>query len=163
MPLTEFDKLPADSRVWVFAADGVLSESDTETLLAAVDEFLATWNAHGHPLRAGRDLREGRFLAIGVDQSTEGASGCSIDGLFRTLRDTQSDIGGNLLQGGRIFWRDDDGTIRSGTRAEFTSSAAHDTLVFDTTVATTGAWRDSFEHAARDGWHAQLLRAAGAF
>ena len=158
MPTVEFDSLPDDARVWVFSADTALSEPSVHTLIDEVDAFLATWKAHGHPLRAARDFRDQRFLAIGVDQSTEGASGCSIDGLFRTLQGVQSRLDGNLLQGGRIFWRDDEGSITSGTRAQFARAAKEDTRVFDTTVTTAAEWRHAFERPAGETWHKQILQ-----
>ena len=157
MPIVEFDALPDDARVWVFSSTTALAEPDVQTLITEVDSFLATWKAHGHPLRAARDFRDQRFLAIGVDQSTEGASGCSIDGLFRTLRDLQARINGNLLQGGRIFWRDAAGSIVGGTRAEFARAATGETRVFDTTVDTAGSWRNAFERTAKDTWHARIV------
>ena len=166
MPIVEFDALPPDARVWVFSADSALSEPSVHMLISEIDSFLESWKAHGHPLRAARDFRDQRFLAIGVDQSTEGASGCSIDGLFRTLQGLQRRIDANLLQGGRVFWRDADGSIRGGTRAEFAHSATGDTRVFDTTVTTAAGWRDDFERAASDSWHGEILKgrrdAAGA-
>jgi hypothetical protein len=166
MPIVEFDALPSDARVWVFSADTALTEPNLHTLLTEVDRFLSSWKAHGHPLRAARDFRDQRFLAVGVDQSTEGASGCSIDGLFRTLQEVQSRIDANLLQGGRIFWRESDGSVRGGTRADFAHSASGETRVFDTTVTTAAAWRDAFERLARDTWHGQIVKgragAAGA-
>jgi hypothetical protein len=158
MPIVEFDALPPDARVWVFGADNALSEPSVHTLITEVDAFLESWKAHGHPLRAARDFRDQRFLAVGVDQSTEGASGCSIDGLFRTLQRIENRIAGTLLQGGRIYWRDGDGSIRSGTRAEFIHAATEDTRVFDTTVTTAAAWRDAFERPARETWHGRILK-----
>jgi hypothetical protein len=161
MPIVPFDALPPDARVWVFSADTELSEPSVHTLIDEVDAFLAAWKAHGHPLRAARDFRDQRFLAVGVDQSTEGASGCSIDGLFRTLQGLQSRIDANLLQGGRVFWRGEDGAIRSGTRGDFARGATAETRVFDTTVTTAAAWRDGFERPAGNSWHAQLLQRSG--
>src|SRR5690348_17553584 len=86
MPMIPFDQLPDDSRAWVFGADRTLNEQQSQQLLEEVDRFLPTWTAHGAPLTVGRDWRYGRFLTVAVDQSTAGASGCSIDGLFRTLK-----------------------------------------------------------------------------
>lgn len=160
MPITDFDSLPNDARVWVFAATSPLAEPHVHVLLSAVDQFLETWKAHGHPLRSARDFREQRFLAVGVDQSSEGASGCSIDGLFRELQRVEKDLPGNLFPGGLIFWRDesDGGRVVSGTRAEFGARAAEDTRVFDTTITSAEAWRTGFERPARDTWHLGLLR-----
>lgn len=162
MPRVSFDSLPDDARVWVFgAADEI---GDTSRLLDAVDEFLAQWNAHGSPLICGRDWREGRFLAIGVDQSAAGASGCSIDGLFRTLARLEPALGTTMLGGGRVYYRDVDGRVHVATRSAFESLGRDgriglDTTVFDTSITTAAAWRERFERPVRESWHAQLIEA----
>ena len=86
MPLVPFERLPDDGRCWVFAARAPLDEVDTPRLLAAVDGFLMTWQAHGAPLTCAREFRDEHFLVIGVDVREADASGCSIDGLFHVLQ-----------------------------------------------------------------------------
>jgi len=162
MPQVSFDSLPDDARVWVFGAANELTAPASDRLLAAVDEFLAQWNAHGSPLRCGREWREARFLAIGVDQSTAGASGCSIDGLFRTLGRLEPELGTSLLGGGRLYYRGDDGRVNAATRKRFTELAGEgrigpDTPTFDTSITTASAWRQEFERPVRESWHAQLI------
>src|SRR5690349_16386208 len=141
MPRVPFDTLPSDARVWVFGAAADLDSSRSDRLLAAVDEFLSHWNAHGSPLACARDLRDGRFLAIGVDQSTAGASGCSIDGLFRTLARLEPELGTTMLGGGRVYYRDEDGSVKAATRKQFNELAREgkvsaDTPVFDTSLTS---------------------------
>src|SRR5215218_2023 len=110
MPSVPFETLPDDARLWVFASAEPLDDERSAALLAEVDRFLGGWAAHGELLRAARDWRDDRFLAVGVDQSTAGASGCSIDGLFRRLQALQPTLGTTLLGGaGRVYWRDADG------------------------------------------------------
>ena len=104
MPLVPFHTLPDDARLWVFGASDPIKGERALPLLAAVDEWLANWKAHGEPLTCARDWRDDRFLGIGVDQSTAGASGCSIDALFRVLQDLQGTLGTSLLGGGRVFF-----------------------------------------------------------
>jgi hypothetical protein len=162
MPRVPFDSLPDDARVWVFGAATELDAPASERLLGAVDDFLAQWNAHGAPLVCGRDWREDRFLAVGVDQSTAGASGCSIDGLFRTLARLEPEIGATLLGGGRVYYRDADGRVVATTRKAFNQLAREgrvgpDTPVFDTSLTSAGAWRQAFERPARASWHAELI------
>src|SRR5438477_6677729 len=77
MPRVSFDGLPDSARVWVFGSDDPVSANSADRLLGDVDAFLDRWNAHGFPLTCARDWRDDHFLAIGVDQSTAGASGCS--------------------------------------------------------------------------------------
>jgi hypothetical protein len=160
--MVPFSALPDMGRVWVFASDRVLDEAAQERLLQTVDEFLEQWAAHGAPLISGREVREGRFLTIGVDQSDTAASGCSIDGLYRSLRGLQSELGASLLTGGLVYYRGSDGVVRSVTRGEFTELAARgevttQTPVFDTSVTSVGEWYDRFEAPAGRAWHRALL------
>lgn len=165
MPLLPFPSLPDMSRVWVFGSERALDDNETTRLLAEVDRFLTHWHAHGHPLACGRDWRDDRFLTIAVDQSQEGASGCSIDGLYRALRTLESAFGTRLLAGGLVFYRDARGAVHGVPRPEFVTLAAagaiaRDTPVFDLTVETLGEWRERFEQPACASWHAQLFPAA---
>lgn len=163
MPVVPFEELPDDSRVWVFAAERTLDDQQSKQMLEEVDRFLPTWNAHGSPLTVGRDWRYGRFLTIGVDQSTAGASGCSIDGLFRTLKSLEGKLGASMVTSGLVFFRDRAGAIQSVDRERFTElggegKVSSDMTGFDPTVLTLGEWRARFELPMRDSWHARLLR-----
>ncbi len=163
MPLVQIDVLPDDARAWVFGADKTIKAPASDTLLREVEGFLSQWNAHGSPLTVGRDWKYGRFLTVAVDQSTAGASGCSIDGLFRTLKGLEPKLGASLVTSGLIFFRDENGVIQSVDRDQFTAlgaegKIARGTRVFDLTVTTLGEWRARFELNAEDSWHAKLLR-----
>jgi hypothetical protein len=164
MPLTSFDKLPDDARVWIFGAAAPVDDIDSAKLLAAVDAFLVQWKAHGHPLTSARDWRDERFLAIGVDQHTEGASGCSIDGLYRTLREVEQAVGSSLVAGGLVFFRGPGDLVCALARDDFEALAKRGgadgtTSVFDTTITTAGDYRARFERPASESWHRALLAA----
>jgi hypothetical protein len=165
MPRVEFSALPDEARLWTFGAATPVVGAAADTLLADVDAYLATWRAHGAPLVCARDWRHDRFLAIAVDEAATGASGCSIDGMFRVLTGLESAIGTSLVGGGTVFWRDPRGEIRATTRSAF-QTAARDgevdasTIVFDTTVDSVGAWRSRFEGAAAESWHARVIEGA---
>jgi hypothetical protein len=162
MPLIQFEDLPDSARAWVFGSDKTLDQSAADFLLREVDHFLSQWHAHGAPLTVGRDLRYGRFLTVAVDQSTAGASGCSIDGLFRALKTLEPRLGASMVTSGLVFYRDQKGKIQSVDREQFATLGAAgkvqpDTQVFDPTVTTLGEWRARFELEAGQSWHAGLL------
>jgi len=164
MLTTPFEKLPDSARVWVYGADRDLDNTAEGTLLREVDNYLTDWTAHGTPLSAARDWRSGRFLTIAVDQDRAGASGCSIDGLFRTLKTLEQRLGASIITSGLIFFRGKDGGIRSVTRDEFGDLGASgevdaDSEVFDLSVTTLGEWRSRFASRAGDSWHSSLLAA----
>ena len=164
MPIMPFESLPDDARVWVFASDRPLDDNATARLLAEVDRFLAHWHAHGQPLSCARSWRDGRFLTVAVDQSTAGASGCSIDGLYRALRALEGALDARLLAGGDVYYRDAHGEIAVASRGEFAALGARgavtsDTHVFDLAIETLGEWRARFAAPAHAGGHARLLAA----
>jgi hypothetical protein len=163
MPLVPFASLPDDARVWVFGSDPALDEQTSARLLAVVDSFLADWVAHGEPLTSGRELRVGRFLVIGVDQSaTAYASGCSIDGLYRKLKELEQATGTSLLSREHVYYRGSDREVSSVTRDEFARLSSEgrigpDTTVFDTSITSLGELRQRFELPAAGSWHRALL------
>ena len=162
MPLVPLKDLPDSARTWVFGADKTLDRSASEKLLIEVDRFLSQWKAHGSPLTVGRDWKYGRFLTVAVDQSTAGASGCSIDGLFRSLKALEPILGASLVTSGLVFYRDENDAIQSVDRERFSALGAEGRIqpgtgVFDPTVTTLGEWRARFELEASRSWHAGLL------
>ena len=166
MPIVAFDSLPDSSRIWVFGSDQPVTRAGAERLLGEVDRFLEEWRAHGEPLRCARLWSDNRFLVVGVDQSTANASGCSIDGLFRTLQELEREVGGRLVGGGRVYYRDHSGAAQCVSRAELDGLVASgevgpDTVVFDTSITDLGEWRARFEQPARKTWVGELLAGGG--
>jgi hypothetical protein len=158
-----FDALPDEARVWVFASPRPLTDEQTGTLLDEVDRFLSGWLAHGHPVVGAREWRYDRFLLIGADEAATGVSGCSIDSLFRTLKQLERGMGVALVDSSPVWYRAVDGTIESVSRSEFRERArggeiSEDTVVFDNTVRSAGQVRQGeWERPARDSWHGKLL------
>lgn len=164
MLTTPFEQMPDSARVWVYGADKAVEAGGEGKLLGEVDNYLTNWTAHGTPLSAARDWREARFLTIAVDQEQAGASGCSIDGLFRTLKTIETSLDASIITSGLIFFRDRSGAIRSVTRDQFTELGTAgeidgDTEVFDLSVTSLGEWKARFSSRASDSWHASLLPA----
>lgn len=162
MPISDFESLPDSARVWVYGSEPALNETNTSEMLAEVDRFLHGWRAHGIPLYSARDWADDRFLTIAVDQEKEGASGCSIDGLFRTLKSLEASIGGQLVTSGLVYYRGRDGTIHAVTRDKFTELSQQgeidvDSEVFDLSVTNLGEWRARFRSRAADSWHGSLM------
>ena len=162
MPKVDFESLPDSSRVWVYGSDKALDPEKEKQLLDAVDEFLGRWAAHGVPLHTARRWDDGRFLTIGVDSTREGASGCSIDGLFRTLKSLEPAIAAQIVTSGLVYYRDRSGNIEAVSRSEFSDRAAHgkitaDSEVFDLSVTSLNEWKSRFRGRAADSWHASLM------
>ena len=162
MPLVPLGSLPDDARVWVFAAERTLAPAEADAVLGMVDAFLGVWAAHGHPLRSARELRDGRFLIVAVDESAAGASGCSIDSLVREIRGLERQLGVTLVDHGPVVFRDG-GAIRRVARDEFAELAragrvTPDTIVFDNTISRLASLRGGgWELPASASWHGRAF------
>jgi hypothetical protein len=157
------EQLSDSAHVWIFGISPSLDERKGEILLRQVDSFLDEWAAHGTPIRGARELREGSFLVIAADENRE-KSGCSIDRMFGTLRQLEQQLGVQILDSNRVFFRADPstslraGSIRAVPRGEFRTAATADTQVFDVTAEHLGDVRGgAWQRRAADSWHRQLL------
>jgi hypothetical protein len=162
MPRIEFTDLPDHGRLWVFPVSRSLTDAEQAACLDVVDAFLDQWAAHGQPLRSGRELREGRFLLVGVDEDAEAPSGCSIDALMGSLRKLGAEMDATFIDHGPVWFRDGD-EIRALSRADFRALAAagevtRDTRVFDSSLTRIAQARaGELEKAAAESWHGRAF------
>jgi hypothetical protein len=156
-----FSSLPADARLWIFAAERPLGPAEQDRLLAVVDGFLDGWRAHGHPLAAARELRYGQFLLVAVDESQEGASGCSIDAMTRSLSELERQLGVELVNHAPVLYRTSGGVART-TRPAFgervkAGEITPETIVFNNTLTRVGELANQWEVPARASWHGKAF------
>ncbi len=162
MPRADFDTLPEDARLWIFAADRPLESEERDRLLERVDAFLEQWRAHGAPLTASRDWRYDRFLFVGVDENAAGVSGCSIDALVRDIKALEAELNTTLVDHSPVLFREGE-AIRRVSRQEFAELATGggvntDTLVFNNSLTTVGQVRaGEWEVRVADSWHGKAF------
>jgi len=162
MPRIDFSALPERGRLWVFPSSRTLTPEEGERLLTEVDAFLDGWAAHGSPLVSARELVDGRFLLVGVDEDAEAPSGCSIDALVGRLRELGRGLGLTLVEHAPVWYREGH-EVRTVPRPEFRAMALRgevgpDTPVFDTTLTRLAALHaGGLERRARDSWHGRAF------
>ena len=163
MLLIPFEELPDRARLWTFAASRRLTDQEAVRLLAATEEFLVGWTAHRVPLATACQWRFSQFLFVAVDEAAAGASGCSIDGLVRFMREVERQLGVRFMDHGSVWFRASGGAIECASREGFErlvdeGAVGPDTVVFDNTIQTTGALRDGrWELPARRAWHGRAF------
>lgn len=157
MPHIDLQNLSDDARVWVFGISPKLDDAGSRTVQSTVQQFISRWASHGEPITGSATVIEGSFLLIGITPESE-TSGCSIDRLFATLKQLESNLGVEIISSDRLFLRDGDGAVKAVPRGQFASVANADSRVFDTLVERLGQIRSgAWERPARDSWHRQLL------
>lgn len=88
-----FDTLPDNARIWVYQADRKFLPEEIRAITETTRLFCEGWSAHGHSLKTSFKIDHQQFLILAVDETSAGASGCSIDGSVRMLKQLQGELG----------------------------------------------------------------------
>ena len=89
--VVQFDQLSGDSIIWIYQANRKLNSTEEEIISEKVAGFLESWQAHGNPLKSGFTILYHHFLIIGVEESLNKASGCSIDKSVNMVKQLEFD------------------------------------------------------------------------
>lgn len=163
MELKPFDALPANSRIWVFAANRPLVGDDRDAVLRAVGKFMKAWEMKAEHIGGAAEIVEDRFLIVGSDESRAELSGCSIDAMHSWVMRLEGEIGLKLIDRMAVWYRDADGAIQQVPRFAFqravkAGEVGPDTPVFDPTISRIEGLREGrFEVPLREHWLATLV------
>ena len=160
--MSALDRLPSQSRVWIYGAERELSAEETTTIRTELQAFVADWVSHRRELSASADVLHDRFLVIAVDETQAEASGCSIDGSVHFLQDLGARMEIDFFNRMIFSYRDDTGAIHTIPRDEFkirykAGQLENDTIVFDPLVKELGELRQIFERPLEDSWHSRMV------
>ena len=93
--------LPKDfdpaSRVWIYQANRVFGLSEALMIEAKLEDFIASWQAHGAPVKGYANLLFGQFIVLIADESKTGVSGCSTDSSVRIIKEIEQLTGVSLF------------------------------------------------------------------
>ena len=92
-----FDQMPDDARLWVYQCNRKFISSELEAINSSLQEFLASWAAHGRALKPAYALYYDQIIVLAVDESSHGASGCSIDMSVAFMKSLEQTYGVSLL------------------------------------------------------------------
>lgn len=165
--MTALKHLPDAARVWVFTTAAPLAADQSAAAQNVLATFVTDWRSHGAPVAGGFDLIDHRFVVIAADTTANDVSGCSIDGMFRTVGDALARAGVPLADTADIAFRDEGG-VRVIDRPAFAKLVREgvigdDTPVFDQTVKTLGDMRaGKWELPFSAAWHGTHFKRAAA-
>ena len=159
--LTEFKKLPDDSRVWVYQASRKLSDEEVALLTPRTEKFLNNWTAHGSDLEAGFEVRYNRFIVLGLNQANASASGCSIDASVKFIQTLEKEFDIDLLDKMNVTFYNGE-FIAHKSLSDFRKmakarSVSANTVVFNNLVNTKAEYLENWEVPAKESWHNRFL------
>ena len=161
--IVPFDSLPDDSRIWIFPSNRILDSNEEEVLLRSTLVFLEEWTAHNRSLTASAKVEDHTFLVVAVDESVTGASGCSIDKLHRFVREAESQLGVRLMERLNVVLPGNPLSIVHSSQIPSLINAGEldsVSLVYDTTLAHLGQFRQQFRVPLKQTWLSRYLKEA---
>ena len=153
--LVNFNTIPEESRIWIYAAEQKLTNEQESYILKYISNHLKNWEAHKVFLTAGVTILENQFVVVALDETKNGASGCSIDTLQNTIQELENELSISLLNRLNVFCKIDDEThcISTTKLAENTNK---DTLFYDLTIQKKSELH-TYLKPISEGWCASYL------
>ena len=156
-----FDQLPDNSRVWIYPSSRKFSPDEVLVIRQKTKAFLEQWTAHGTQLQAGLDLPYDLFIVLGLNESIQSASGCSIDASVRFIQSLEETFSVVLLDKTHVTFRNKN-TIGHIPLIEFRTKAKKkqvysDVIVFNNLVHNKSEYDTLWEVPAALSWHARYF------
>ncbi|MGB0166750.1 MAG: hypothetical protein ACPF8V_07850 [Luteibaculum sp.] len=155
-------QLPDQAKLWFYLADRPLSQQEEQRLRKHLTDFVGAWKAHGKELSAGFELLNHQVVVIGVDESAQVATGCSIDGQVRFMQQMGTEFGIDFFNRKLMAYESAEGIkVQSFDAVNALISQgmlSSDTLVLDHMAKNLGSFRNFGLLPLSDSWHMNLLQ-----
>ncbi|WP_194767654.1 ABC transporter ATPase [Tamlana sp. I1] len=160
--LVDFNTLPEESRVWIYQANRSFSEEEIEEIQSKLNVFIENWAAHGSDLQAGYTIKYKRFIVIGLDQTANKATGCSIDSSVNFIQQLEKDYNVDLMDKMNVSYKQGE-YVAYKSLTDFRKMAkdkavSKNTIVFNNLVTTVAEFNESWEVPASDSWHSRFIK-----
>ena len=161
---TIFNQLSPHSRIWIYQCDRKLSTEEVQEVSAIMQSFCEQWEAHGQPLQTSFKIELNQFLIVAVDEGFNNASGCSIDGSVRILKNLQAEQGINFLDPSKIAFLVN-GEVQLHSRLELkelfaSGKLAASTITFHNLVSSKSDFENQWKIPVEKSWMAKYIHTA---
>ena len=156
-----FSELPSNARVWIYQSNRIFTQEELTKIEAASQGFLTQWTAHGSELKAGVDFRYDRFIILGLNESIQSASGCSIDASVRFIQSIEEEFSVILMDKMNVTYRNKE-QIQYIPLKDFRKMAKKkqipsSIIVFNNLVLDKGEYETQWEVTAASSWHSRYF------
>jgi len=104
-----FKDFPDNARKWTYLADRFLTEAEQDWLQQQLEAFTAQWQAHGKPVKSAAAILHNAMIVIMADESSQHATGCSIDSQTRFIQSLGEHLGVDFLNRWNVLVNNDNG------------------------------------------------------
>lgn len=159
--LVEFESLPDTSRIWIYQSSRSFTTNELEEVKQSLDKFIQDWTAHGSELKAGYEIKYKRFIALALDQTVAGASGCSIDASVHFIQHLEKLYNIDLLDKMNVSYKQGEyvayKTLKDFKKMAKNKAVSKKTIVFNNLVINKHEYLNHWEVPAEESWHGRFM------
>lgn len=155
-----FDSLEDSARIWVYQSLRKFTEVELNAISNTLSAFTETWVAHGNPLKTSFKIFYDQFIVLAADESFNEASGCSIDGSVRVMKQIDEQYRLNLFDRTNVAFKKDSIEVihlNNLSKALGEGFWQSDTLVFNNVLTTKGELERAWILPANQTWLKRYL------
>ena len=149
-----YNKISSDARVWIYQSDRTFSSAEKTDLESQLIELCNNWNTHGTALHCSFQIHDW-FICLFVDESKQGASGCSIDSSVAVIKAIANQYNIDFFNRMNIAFLDGDLT-KVLPLAEFKKQLTNQTIVYNNLVSTKGEYESKWKVPLSESWLARF-------
>jgi hypothetical protein len=153
--------LDNSSRVWIYPSSEEFSHDELEMIRPEIFNFMDQWTSHNRTLVSYGNIFHKRFLALFVDESIAGASGCSIDSSVHFVKHIGSKYNKDFFNRQEVYVLENEEVVKYQLKdlksLNETGKINRDTLFFDNLVNTKEAFIKSWVKPIGEGWLNRFL------
>ncbi len=149
--------LSPNSRVWIYASDKELSYKELDEIRPEILNFLDGWTSHNNELVSYGNVFHKRFLALFVDETAAGASGCSIDKSVHFVEYLSKKYNKDFFDRQNVYFLSEEETVIPYSLNEIPGQYKMgkinpESLFFDNLVNTKESFLREWIKPVKDGW-----------
>lgn len=155
-----FDTLESSARVWIYQSARKFTDAEKDTISQTLSAFTESWTAHGNPLKTSFAIFHDQFIVLAADEGFNEASGCSIDGAVRIIKEIDLRFSLNLFDRTKVTFLKEHMTVVN--QRDLSTSLEqgiwqHDTLTFNNVLNTKGELNTNWIVPASKTWLKRYL------
>lgn len=154
-------RLASSSKLWCYLSDTELNAEQVAATQQALAEFVGQWKAHGTQLSADFQILGNQLILIGVDESNQEATGCSIDSQVHFMQELATKLGVDFFNRHLLALAEDNTakviSFEDLATGMETGSYSDDTLVLDHLLTNLESLRANGVKKLSDSWHTNLV------
>lgn len=157
----DFEKLPENSKIWIYQSDRKFYTDEIEALKTKVEGFLSSWNDNGIDIISSYQFLYNRFIILAVDETIDSITVNAIDDSVRFILQLQVDYKVELLdklnvcfkQGEFVQYKD----LKDFKKLIKSKAISEKTIVFNNLINIKEELQDQWEVPLADSWHNRFL------